>query len=221
MGRFPRAIFLVAALFLTACQNPAGLATASIGPVLVPMPETDRFDGSTPMAAGMATDAPSGYVAFCERQPDQCEAGNGSEPAVITLDTSTWHLLQQVNTAWNTAIKPMEDAAHYGQVDYWTIPKDGYGDCEDYALGKRMSLLERGLPRGALRLTLAQTPSGEAHTVLIAMTDHGDYVLDNLNAAVLPWQATRYQWIARQVPGRTQWASIGSTQHWAANLPGR
>ncbi len=216
MGKFNGALILVIALVLTACQSP-GVATAAIGPMPATMPETDRIAASTPMVSGTASDAPSGYLAFCKRQPDQCAAGGSDEPSVITLDASAWHLLQQVNTAWNTAVKPMEDAAHYGHVDYWTIPKDGYGDCEDYALGKRMSLVERGMPRGALRLALAQTPSGEAHTVLIAMTDHGDYVLDNLNAAVQPWQATSYQWIARQVPGQTQWASIGPAQLWAAN----
>ena len=37
----------------------------------------------------------------------------------------------QFNNGNGATLKPEEDAAHYGVVDYWTIPKDGYGDCED------------------------------------------------------------------------------------------
>ena len=133
--------------------------------------------------------------------------------STITLDANTWRTLEQVNTAWNTAIKPEEDAAHYGRVDYWTIPKDGYGDCEDYALGKRKSLVDLGIPVQALRLTIARTGDGTAHTVLVAATDRGDYVLDNLNSAILPWTAVNYTWIARQIPGQTQWAFIGPTRN--------
>jgi hypothetical protein len=39
--------------------------------------------------------------------------------------------------------------------------------------------------------------------------DRGDYVLDNLNPAILPWTQTGYRWIAREVPGQAQWVLIG------------
>ena len=143
------------------------------------------------MPSGPVTAPPSGYVAFCKREPEQC-AGARDTVSTITLDAYTWRNLELVNTAWNTTIKPEEDAALYGRVDYWTIPKDGYGDCEDYALGKRKSLIDLGLPAPTLRLTIARTHDGTAHTVLVAATDRGDCVLDNLNAAILPWAAVHY-----------------------------
>jgi predicted transglutaminase-like cysteine proteinase len=152
--------------------------------------------------------APSGFVAFCSRDPDQCMTANNAA-SITVLNSDAWRMLGQVNSAWNTGVKPLEDAAHYGRVDYWTIPKDGYGDCEDYALGKRKSLVDLGLPVQALRLTIARTADGTAHTVLVVATDRGDYVLDNLNLAILPWTAVHYARIARQVPGQTQWTRIG------------
>jgi len=213
MGKMRSAAILASALLLAACQSPGPAVdalsdSASIAPATSSNPFSDVIRASTAMPFGPPAEPPSGYVAFCSRDPDQCAAPSGGAP-VVALDSATWHTMEQVNTAWNAEVKPLEDAAHYGRVDYWTIPRDGYGDCEDYALGKRKSLVDLGLPARALRLTIARTPDGTAHTVLIAATDRGDYVLDNLRSAILPWTATNYTWIARQVPGQIQWASVG------------
>ena len=48
----------------------------------------------------------------------------------------------------------MTDKAHWGVVDRWDFPDDGYGDCEDYQLLKRKLLRERGLPQRAMRMTV-------------------------------------------------------------------
>jgi predicted transglutaminase-like cysteine proteinase len=209
-------VLLAATCLLAACQSPGAALdalpqSASIGPTILSATPPETIGNSTAMPAGAVTAPPSGYVAFCGRDPDQCAASDGA--TAIVLDPAIWHTLDTVNRGWNTAVKPEEDAAHYGQVDYWTIPKDGYGDCEDYALGKRKSLVDMGVPAQALRLAIARTADGTAHTVLIAVTNRGDYVLDNLNSAILPWTATDYHWIARQVPGQNQWAFIGSAQN--------
>ena len=214
MNRLRGVAITVASLLLCACQSPGLDAlpiSASIAPNGASGSTSDAIRTSTAMPSGLAVEPPSGYVAFCQREPDQCAKSNNAA-SDISLSPSAWHLLEQVNTAWNTAIHPEEDAAHYGRVDYWTIPKDGYGDCEDYALAKRKSLRDLGLPIEALRLTIARTKDGTAHTVLVVATDRGDYVLDNLNAAILPWAAAPYTWIAQQVPDRIEWAFIGSVQ---------
>ena len=109
-------------------------------------------------------------------------------------------------------LKPMKDAAHYGVVDYWTIPTDGDGDCEDYALGKRKSLMDFGLPEQAMRIAVVRTADGTAHAVLDVVTTRGDYVLDNLNPAILPWNKTGYTWIARQRSDGLRWADVGFAQ---------
>lgn len=183
---------------------PSGAGTA---PIADAHQSAEYIPASTSMPSGPDAEPPSGYVAFCLRDPDQC-IGAANAPSQVALSASAWQTLVQVNTAWNTAVKPEDDAAHYGVVDYWTIPKDGYGDCEDYALGKRKSLIDRGFPIEALRIAVARTPEGEAHAVLTVATDHGDYVLDNLQASVVPWADEPYTWLARQAPGKTQWASL-------------
>lgn len=213
MDGFRGASVVVAAMLLAGCQSP-DLAVGAIphGAVVAPVLAPNvLIPASTAMPAGSDAAPPSGFVAFCNRDPEQCQPTQGGAD-VVALDAGVWRLLWQVNTAWNTAVKPMDDDAHYGVVDYWTIPKDGYGDCEDYALGKRKSLIDFGLPEQALHMAVVRTPDGTAHAVLDVATTRGDYVLDNLNSAVLPWNETGYAWVARQRPSETHWAFIGPAQ---------
>lgn len=208
-----RSVFLaIAALMLAGCQS-TGLTAGSLGPdTFASRSDTTARDiiaASSAMPVGAETDAPSGFLTFCSRNPDQCRDTVNGE-AVVSLDAARWQTLWDVNTAWNAAIKPLEDAAHYGRVDYWTIPTDGSGDCEDYALAKRKSLIDRGFPSQSLRIAMAQLPDGEAHAVLTVATDRGDYVLDNLHSAVLPWKAIGYGWIARQTASEKKWVSVGA-----------
>lgn len=213
MGRnFGRIAAFAAALLLAACQSPQLTVSAIPNGPIETAPRSvfaQGIDASTPMASNNVTEAPSGYIAFCARQPAECADSPGS-PNVIALDAATWQTLQATNSAFNAAIQPEEDSVHYGRVDYWTIPTDGYGDCEDYALAKRHALIAAKLSPRALRIAIARTAQGEAHAVLTVATDHGDYVLDNMTDAVLPWGETKLSWIARQTPGQAQWVSLDS-----------
>lgn len=219
-GKIKGAACLLAGLFLAACQGPQSLqnstlTTGSIGPVSTTS-SPPRIEASTAMMAGRADVAPAGFLAFCARQPDQCaETGNTRETAALT--PNLWAELERTNLAINTTTRSMEDSVHYGRVDFWTIPTDGWGDCEDFVLAKRKALVLAGVPRRALRIGVGRLPSGEAHAVLIVATDRGDYVLNNLHSAVVPWENTNISWIAREVPGQSDWTTIGSPRMMAAN----
>ena len=153
--------------------------------------------------SGIATaDPPPGYVGFCMRFQDQCDDAR-SGPATVVLTPARWRDILYVNWIFNRAIRPMADLEHYGRQEYWTIPRDGYGDCEDYALAKRASLIHGGFPAAALRIAVARLPNGEGHAVLTVITDQGDYVLDNRMDQVVSWRAMGYQWIERQDRTRT------------------
>lgn len=154
---------------------------------------------SLPQDVFPASDPPPGYVGFCLRFKDQCVA-LPKGPRQITLSPGAWANLGGVNRTINRLIKPMSDLRHYGVLEYWTIPRDGFGDCEDYALAKRAVLVSIGFPRSALRIAVVNATTGEAHAVLTIVTDHGDYVLDNLTDAVRGWRDTGYTWIERQDP---------------------
>src|SRR5580698_3551224 len=138
---------MAAVSLLAGCQAPQ-MAVGAISPVN-PSAPSGVVLLSTSMVSGAAVETPSGYVAFCKRDPADCASGEG-EPDQVAFTPALWSTLESVNLAINTAIKPMEDEIHYGRSDYWTIPKDGYGDCEDYALAKRKALAEAGLSRRAL-----------------------------------------------------------------------
>jgi predicted transglutaminase-like cysteine proteinase len=194
-------------LLLAGCQSPQ-MAVGAIAPANLAAPSGIAL-ASTAMPAGAAAETPSGYIAFCKRDPSDCTVGEG-EPDQVTFAPAVWDKLVSANVAVNTAIKPMEDEIHYGRVDYWTIPKDGYGDCEDYALAKRKALADAGLSRRALRIAVAQLPSGEAHAVLTVATDRGDYVLDNRTNEILPWREAGLVWVARQAPDQTAWITLGT-----------
>jgi predicted transglutaminase-like cysteine proteinase len=145
---------------------------------------------------------------FCERFPKEC-AVDTREAAVVTLTPQLWQLITAVNRKVNREIRPMTDKDHWGVVDSWDFPTDGIGDCEDYQLLKRRLLVERGLPRRALRMTVVIDELNEGHAVLMVRTDRGDFVLDNKTNAVLPWQQTGYVYVKREGHDSATWVSLG------------
>jgi predicted transglutaminase-like cysteine proteinase len=165
-----------------------------------PMPVPSAPNAAVAMPeTGPAAIIPAGYIDFCSRYASDCQL-HPDQADHIVLDTANWTLLQTVNTQVNAAIWPEDDAKHYGRAEYWTIPTDGYGDCEDYALTKQRDLVAKGLPEPSLRLAILVTPRMERHTVLTVATDRGDFVLDSLTDAILPWNKTDYVWLERQNP---------------------
>ena len=49
----------------------------------------------------------------------------------------------------------------------------------------------------------------QPHAVLVLRSDMGDFVLDNLNKRVLPWQKTGYAFLRMQDPrDPTRWVSV-------------
>src|SRR3954469_19646179 len=137
------------------------------------------------------------WVSFCERLPAEC-AIHVSEPEVISLTPDLWRTLVTINDQVNTTIKPLSDQEHWGVVDRWSYPDDGYGDCEDFQLLKRKRLIESGLPRRVLRMAVVLDQNGEGHAVLMVRTTAGDLVLDNKTSAVLRWRETGYRFVKRE-----------------------
>lgn len=214
---FRVAAFLGALLALTACQSPNAVSLADRA---LPGSAAIAVPVSAPMPTGAPLrDAPPGYVSFCLRFPNQCDA-SGQQAAVLTLSPKTWQVLEQVNARVNNAIWPEDDQKHFGRAEYWTIPTDGYGSCHDYALTKRKELIDIGLPQRALRVAILTTRSNERHAVLTITTDKGDYVLDNLRQDIRPWLDTGYTWIARQDAGSASgWAALNASPVIEASLP--
>jgi predicted transglutaminase-like cysteine proteinase len=153
------------------------------------LPDPHRL---TSIVEDAPTLAPFQHVRFCLRYPAECKASSAIRR--IELDVRTMQLLERINREVNLAIEPRVKA---DLAEGWTINPDS-GDCNDYAVTKRHDLIARGLPSGALRLSVIKTPAGIGHLVLIVATTNGDMVLDNLTSAIRPWQITQYRWIKIQ-----------------------
>ncbi len=155
------------------------------------------------------------WAKLCERLPSECEVDT-TQPATIGLTAKTWQTIVSVNRRVNTAIRPQTDQDHWGVPDSWDIPTDGAGDCEDYQLLKRKLLIEAGLPRRAMRMTVVIDEKREGHAVLMVRTDRGDFVLDNKTSAVLPWHETGYIYVKREGQDSRGWVSLGGAMSPAA-----
>jgi predicted transglutaminase-like cysteine proteinase len=117
-------------------------------------------------------------------------------------------LLMVVNQRVNRLISPRSKAYDNSPYEGWTIAPET-GDCNDYAVTKRHELLMRGLPSSALRLSVAKTPDGAGHLVLVVSTTVGNLVMDNLTDEIMPWQLTDYRWIKIQSTSDPQlWIGI-------------
>jgi predicted transglutaminase-like cysteine proteinase len=193
-GRSLAALALAAA---TLCS--AGSATAGDeGPLYAQVFEAAR--------------APIGWVEFCAANASEC-ATIPSAPRDIVLTTTALKDLVSVNRYVNDTIKPMTDIDHWGTIEKWSYPDDGYGDCEDYALLKRRLLIRAGWPREALLLTVVRDRHDEGHAVLTVKTDRGEFILDNQVEEVLPWSETGYRFIKRQSQRDPNvWVNLGDSR---------
>ena len=148
------------------------------------------------------------WAKLCERVPSECEVDT-TEPATVGLTGKIWQAIITVNRRVNSTIRPMTDQDHWGIPDVWDFATDGAGDCEDYQLLKRKLLVEAGIPRRALRMTVVIDEKREGHAVLMVRTDRGDFILDNKTNAVLPWHDTGYIYVKREGQDGPTWVSLG------------
>jgi predicted transglutaminase-like cysteine proteinase len=161
---------------------------------------------------GDATRAPIGWTEFCSSNPGECPTG-ASQPRDIVLSPTAWRDLLKVNRWVNETVKPMTDMEHWGVIEKWSIPTDGYGDCEDYVLMKRKMLIDAGWPREALLVTVVRDRKGDGHAVLTVKTDKGEYILDNQNEDVVAWTDTGYRFVKRQSQSDPSvWVSLGDNR---------
>src|SRR5215204_1576638 len=161
------------------------------------------------VSMGGTTRAPVGWLEFCSENPRECVSGSGLARDAV-LSTRTWKELVRINRMVNDGITPMTDLDHYGVVEKWAYPDDGYGDCEDYVLLKQRLLVEAGWPRQALLITVVRDEKGDGHAVLTVKTDRGEFILDNQNHDILLWSETSYRYVKRQSQGDPNvWVSLG------------
>jgi len=161
------------------------------------------------VSTGEQTRPPIGWVEFCAEHPVECRV-TPSVPRDVMLSNKAWTDLSRINKWVNDNVKPMTDLEHWGVVEKWSYPDDGYGDCEDYVLLKRRMLMETGWPREALLITVVREKNGNGHAVLTVKTDKGEFILDNQEERILLWSETSYRYVKRQSQSDpNRWVALG------------
>jgi predicted transglutaminase-like cysteine proteinase len=159
------------------------------------------------MATGGLTSQPIGHFDFCKVMTQECRIQSLGVPPLIAGER-TMAMVEAVNVQVNHAIRPETDLDVYGKDEVWAYPK-GVGDCEDYVLLKRKILMNRGISPANLLITVVRKPDGEGHAILTVRTRAGDFILDNLDDEMLPWEATGYKFLKRQSSEHTgHWVTI-------------
>ena len=160
-------------------------------------------------AVGDVTRTPIGWTEFCVEYKSESNT-KPTTPRDVVLSPKAWTDLVRVNAYINEQIKPLTDMEHWGVVERWNYPTDGYGDCEDYVLAKRQMPIKAGWPREALLITVVRDKKSEGHAVLTVKTDKGEYILDNQETEILLWSKTGYRFVKRQSQSDpNKWVSLG------------
>jgi predicted transglutaminase-like cysteine proteinase len=161
------------------------------------------------IAVGAVTRPPIGWFEFCVEYDPECKTKPSAARDVV-LTTKAWSDMLKVDLWVNQNIKPMTDLEHWGVVERWNYPDDGYGDCEDYVLLKRRMLMQAGWPREALLITVVRDKHGDGHAVLTVKTNRGEFILDNQVNEIFAWNKTGYRFVKRQSQSDPNvWVSIG------------
>lgn len=192
MKNAPRALALLVAIA-------AGLLSAAAAQA--------ENKGSPAMVTGGITSQPIGHYEFCQKYQSECDIRSKLTPPPRVTEYG-WNVIRDVNKDINSRIIAMTDQEVYGKDEVWEYPKTA-GDCEDFVLLKRKTLIERGFAVSDLLITVVRKPDGEGHAVLTLRTNNGDFILDNLSDDVKLWTDTNYTYLKRQASFNTgRWVSI-------------
>ena len=198
-----------------------GIAVAALAAAIAASPTNARSDRPPFISVGESIRAPIGWLEFCSEYAPECET-KPAAPRDVTLTAKAWKDMARINRWVNDTVKPITDLEHWGVVERWNYPDDGYGDCEDYVLLKRRMLMHAGWPRQALLITVVRDKQGDGHAVLTVKTDKGEFVLDNQNPDILLWSDTGYRFVKRQSQSDPNvWLALGDPRPAAATAASR
>jgi predicted transglutaminase-like cysteine proteinase len=199
-----------------------GVVASAIALVALAAPvESNADERPLFVSTGETAKPPIGWIEFCIEYEPECKT-KPTQARDVVLTTPAWRDLERVNLFVNTHVKPMTDMEHWGVVERWNYPDDGYGDCEDYVLQKRRLLMAAGWPREALLITVVRDKRGDGHAILTVKTDKGEFILDNQNDQILLWSDTGYRFVKRQSQSdQNIWVSLGDPRGTPATATSR
>lgn len=163
---------------------------------------------------------PSGFDKSCRRYDWLC--GDAPDSPSARTEGELLDIARSVNRRVNGMISQLSDVENYGVSDRWTLPRNGRGDCEDFALLKYKLLVEAGVDSRKLAIAVALDRYGDNHAVLVVRHESGDLVLDNLTSRIDPWNETGYRFLAMQnSEDQTAWEVVANRPPSSAMLARR
>jgi predicted transglutaminase-like cysteine proteinase len=196
-SRIVASVFALATLSIVAAATPTA-SVASDRELFIPV--------------GTQARPPIGWTEFCIEYVGECDT-RPLEARDVVLTPKAWRDLVQINKWVNESVWPVTDMDHWGVVDRWNYPDDGYGDCEDYVLLKRKLLMRAGWPRQALLITVVRDHNGDGHAVLTVKSDKGEFILDNQSPDIMLWSETGYRFVKRQSQTDPNiWVGLGDSR---------
>ncbi len=123
-------------------------------------------------------------------------------------DKSPLEQVKAVNTAMNRA-KYITDDVNWGKKDYWSTPGEfftRYGDCEDFAITKYLSLKILGFKEDLLRVVVLKDLNLKiGHAVLIVFLNGKSLVLDNQIKQVVEAKTIRHYLPIYSINAKNWW----------------
>ncbi len=117
-------------------------------------------------------------------------------------------LIKEINARMNKA-KYITDNNNWGKKDFWATPGEfmaKFGDCEDYAIIKYLSLRMLGFKETEVRVVAVKDLNLKVgHAILVAFVDGKAYVLDNQIKQVVEASTVRHYQPVFSISYKTWW----------------
>lgn len=198
------------AVVVSLAAAPGAVQAQSAGTVVLPT----GFSAATPSFIGrsarfvvsqQAAPAPAAARDLCITYSWACAISGNRAP----LTQAQFEIVAATNRRINRTVPQITDRAQYGVEDHWALPTARGGDCEDFALLKKLELMRAGIAPERLLIATVLDRRLIPHAVLVLRTDFGDFVLDNLTTQIKPWQATGYTFLKIQNPqAKHRWVRV-------------
>ncbi|MGI9482543.1 MAG: transglutaminase-like cysteine peptidase [Hyphomicrobiales bacterium] len=122
---------------------------------------------------------------LCDDDPTSCHPNLAAWRNAISSmrKLSGDALLEAVNSNVNRLVRYSSDKRAFGRRDHWATPVEvlaGFGDCEDYAILKYVTLRELGVEDNGMRIVVVKDEMRNVgHAVLAVHRADGIKILDN------------------------------------------
>ena len=123
---------------------------------------------------------------------------------------NNYSVAERINSQVNASVTWMSDSEQFGVPEFWCEAKNGFDDCDGYALLKRELLRQQGFDEDKIHITtcwINVEAIDTGHCVLIVETDKGQFILDNnlKDPVPLNFEAVGYKYLWNTIERGGRW----------------